>query len=797
MISAGDGKRGGGRVNEGRGVGDDGSSGVGSGERMSSRNRLSRLHLRPPLPPTSLFENKQRWADAPPLALTASELRGCVSSPSGEVNDSGDGDCPRDRGHNEGGGTLGLDREAGTGREIQSLGKSRRASRVFMDVPSPSSPKSASESLSTLPTVIACATATAVAEVMMRMEVTSRSLLAAAPAGVPSGPGSEDDDARFASVGGNQDEGEEGRMKAGGDIMTLTKTPANSDVAAAATRGGGRGEGNHDDGDGGSGRGGDGGAAIGNMGYVSGFVDSTAKTERPDDAEALAGSIPAAVPVGDDKDNEEENEHGGDYFVTAKDLDISPPKTGVYMHTVTSAGGVPTGAHTGIIVERAASSGGAMGMPNTPAKLSLPSPLHPPQQQPATHSPSVLPARSSSLGAGTSSAWGDTRGGGTGSKSTRAEELLRGANLRSSDDDSDSFVNDDANEMAAMMAAAAARGGDSGSGWRESDSYSFGGGTRGSTDDTGLRYGQPSHLLAGFDDDTAAAAAAALSHGYAEDDVLRASRRMHRRKAQKDKYMQKLRNGFDMRSTAETARRAAVLRRNAHSEPDRDPSGGGRGTWGGKALDVTGVLDRSGFETTGERRGVSRAAARAAVAADFKASATTTVGDGGHGHVPVPDRVGGSAGRSVGGSGGGGRPSPSISRPDAHASPAMSSPVPQQQQHSSPLAMNGVHGMGMGMPMGMMSPMGSMGMMASPSMGMMSPSMQMGMMSPSMQMGMMAPSMQMGMMAPSAIEIMQQQQQLFQMSQMQQQQQQMMNTMNTVGWFGTISNLSHWRKRLI
>jgi hypothetical protein len=76
--------------------------------------------------------------------------------------------------------------------------------------------------------------------------------------------------------------------------------------------------------------------------------------------------------------------------------------------------------------------------------------------------------------------------------------------------------------------------------------------------------------------------------------VLRASRRMHRRKAQKEKYMQKLRHGFDMStlSSEDTAKRAAMLRRNAHSEPDRDPSRGGRGTWGGKSLDVTGGAPR-------------------------------------------------------------------------------------------------------------------------------------------------------------------------------------------------------------
>jgi hypothetical protein len=47
-----------------------------------------------------------------------------------------------------------------------------------------------------------------------------------------------------------------------------------------------------------------------------------------------------------------------------------------------------------------------------------------------------------------------------------------------------------------------------------------------------------------------------------------------------------------------------------------------------------GVLDRSGFETTGERRGSSRAAARAAVAAEFKASTTPAGADhGGAVHV--------------------------------------------------------------------------------------------------------------------------------------------------------------------
>jgi hypothetical protein len=47
-----------------------------------------------------------------------------------------------------------------------------------------------------------------------------------------------------------------------------------------------------------------------------------------------------------------------------------------------------------------------------------------------------------------------------------------------------------------------------------------GGGGRGGGDDAGLRFGQPSHLLAGLDDDTAAAAAAALGQGYDEDDVV-------------------------------------------------------------------------------------------------------------------------------------------------------------------------------------------------------------------------------------------------------------------------------------
>jgi len=91
-------------------------------------------------------------------------------------------------------------------------------------------------------------------------------------------------------------------------------------------------------------------------------------------------------------------------------------------------------------------------------------------------------------------------------------------------------------------------------------------------------------LLAGMDGGTAAAAAAALAHGYAEDDVLRASRRMQRRTAQKEKYMQKLRHGFDMRSTEESARRAAALRRNAHSEPDRTAPGRKQATWGGAPL---------------------------------------------------------------------------------------------------------------------------------------------------------------------------------------------------------------------
>ena len=205
-------------------------------------------------------------------------------------------------------------------------------------------------------------------------------------------------------------------------------------------------------------------------------------------------------------------------------------------------------------------------------------------------------ARAASLGA----SWGDENDSAPrGARSSRAEALLRDARRGSSDDASESSEE----RSPSLRSEASAEAERAGSGGFKNERE---------------RLSRES----------------AIPTPFAEEDA--SVRRASRRRAQREKYMAKLRDGFAedaWLSPEELRRRAATTRRNAHSEPDvgRFDFGedAGRGSAGALASDdgrygrrassfasrrsVSATYER-GSATAGERRGSSRFAARAAAA---------------------------------------------------------------------------------------------------------------------------------------------------------------------------------------
>ena len=144
---------------------------------------------------------------------------------------------------------------------------------------------------------------------------------------------------------------------------------------------------------------------------------------------------------------------------------------------------------------------------------------------------------------------------------------------------------------------------------------------------------------------------------FAEEDA--SARRASRRRAQREKYMAKLRDGFAedaWMSPEEARRRAATARRNAHSEPEAlfrrfDGFGARRGSsasddafsFASRATRASATYER-GSATGGERRGSSRFTARAAAAeeaarARFSRSEAPGTGTGTRAPHPPPGMV--------------------------------------------------------------------------------------------------------------------------------------------------------------
>jgi hypothetical protein len=228
--------------------------------------------------------------------------------------------------------------------------------------------------------------------------------------------------------------------------------------------------------------------------------------------------------------------------------------------------------------------------------------------------------------------WGDENDSAPRSaRSSRAEALLRDARRGSSDDASESSLQERPRSRALA---------EEGSGGFQNESRRF------------------SHF------GSASASSVALSpprggpgSPFAEEDA--SARRASRRRAQREKYMAKLRDGFAedaWMSPEEARRRAATARRNAHSEPEAlfrrfDGFGARRGSsasddafsFASRATRASATYER-GSATGGERRGSSRLTARAAAAeeaarARFSRSEAPGTGTGTRAPHPPPGMV--------------------------------------------------------------------------------------------------------------------------------------------------------------
>ena len=221
--------------------------------------------------------------------------------------------------------------------------------------------------------------------------------------------------------------------------------------------------------------------------------------------------------------------------------------------------------------------------------------------------------------------WGDENDSAPRSaRSSRAEALLRDARRGSSDDASESSLQERPRSRALA---------EEGSGGFQNESRRFSRNNFGSASASSVASSPPR---------------GGPGSPFAEEDA--SARRASRRRVQREKYMAKLRDGFAedaWMSPEEARRRAATARRNAHSEPEalfRRFDGFGafsrRGSsasddafsFASRATRASATYER-GSTTGGERRGSSRFTARAAAAeeaarARFSRSETPGTGTG-------------------------------------------------------------------------------------------------------------------------------------------------------------------------
>ena len=229
------------------------------------------------------------------------------------------------------------------------------------------------------------------------------------------------------------------------------------------------------------------------------------------------------------------------------------------------------------------------------------------------------PDSNSPLGA----SWGDENDSAPRSaRSSRAEALLRDARRGSSDDASESSLQERPRSRALA---------EEGSGGFQNESRRFSRNHFGSASASSVASSPPR---------------GGPGSPFAEEDA--SARRASRRRVQREKYMAKLRDGFAedaWMSPEEARRRAATARRNAHSEPEAlfrrfDGFGARRGSsasddafsFASRATRASATYER-GSTTGGERRGSSRFTARAAAAeeaarARFSRSETPGTGTG-------------------------------------------------------------------------------------------------------------------------------------------------------------------------
>ena len=187
---------------------------------------------------------------------------------------------------------------------------------------------------------------------------------------------------------------------------------------------------------------------------------------------------------------------------------------------------------------------------------------------------------------------------------------------------------------------------------------------------------------------------------YSEDDT-RGLRRASRRRAQREKYMLKLREGFAdeaWMSAEETRRAASAMRRNAHSEPDRRivsaSMSGSVGSDDGSMGKQSQMGQLRGSATGGERFGSSRSDARRNAAVEeaalnnFRRSVLNSSPGTSNQQIPFLGDMGMTPGMGIG-------MSPNVAFPGMPGiSPGMQVPTPdhvmwqlQQQQQMVQLQM--------------------------------------------------------------------------------------------------------------